>query len=341
MTNRGKPGSAATRRGFTLIELLVVIAIIAILIALLLPAVQQAREAARRSQCLNNLKQQGVALHNHLEAHGHLPVGAPHKKPNWRVLLLPYLEQEGIFNQLNLNDQISIHSSATNAGALDDHQFTFYHCPSSQLNPFKTGGTLKMQVPTYVGIAGVTPDPADRIDGYICDGTTNGYGIYSGTGLLTYNEEVTPGRCPDGLSNTIAIGEQSEFIYNGSSQTDPRMTYIGGFAGSPFDGISGDGNANWPLSKWKCDQAAKKVSTGGSIWTIGVSTIRYKPNYEGSAPAGAGSLGPNTILTSPHPGSVNVLMGDGSSHTMSDEIDFGVLARLCARNDGLAVEVDF
>src|SRR5213080_4240479 len=110
------------RTGFTLIELLVVIAIIAVLIALLLPAVQQAREAARRSQCKNNLKQLGIALHNYHDTHRtfppekvmqqltnsllecEAPTNSWDRVPgNWEILLLPYLDQGPAYNQINFN----------------------------------------------------------------------------------------------------------------------------------------------------------------------------------------------------------------------------------------------
>src|SRR5213595_1234169 len=91
-------------RGFTLIELLVVIAIIAVLIALLLPAVQAAREAARRAQCVNNLKQLGIALHNYHDVNNVLPWGAgPWGWHDWsaHVMMLPYIEQTSLFNAIN------------------------------------------------------------------------------------------------------------------------------------------------------------------------------------------------------------------------------------------------
>jgi prepilin-type N-terminal cleavage/methylation domain-containing protein len=92
------------RRGFTLIELLVVIAIIAVLIALLLPAVQQAREAARRSQCKNNMKQLGLAMHNYHDTLTVFPMGVlTDDRPNWRVFLLPYLDQAPLYNTLQIN----------------------------------------------------------------------------------------------------------------------------------------------------------------------------------------------------------------------------------------------
>ena len=101
------PGELIVKRnrGFTLIELLVVIAIIAVLIALLLPAVQQAREAARRSQCKNNMKQLGLALHNYHDAANKFPIGTRFSMsaPNWRVGLLPYLDQAPLFHSVKCN----------------------------------------------------------------------------------------------------------------------------------------------------------------------------------------------------------------------------------------------
>ncbi|MGV2334987.1 MAG UNVERIFIED_CONTAM: DUF1559 domain-containing protein [Planctomycetaceae bacterium] len=115
----------AQGRGFTLIELLVVIAIIAILVALLLPAVQQAREAARRTQCKNNLKQLGLALHNYHDTHGRFPptqimtayLGPNNTSPQprnhtWVSLVLPFLEQANLYQSINFN--LPMFNQATN-----------------------------------------------------------------------------------------------------------------------------------------------------------------------------------------------------------------------------------
>ena len=134
---------ARDRRGFTLIELLVVIAIIAILIALLLPAVQQAREAARRTQCKNNLKQLGLALHNYHDTHGTFPfgwmAGNDLNVSCWGIMLLPYLDQGNLYNNWNssvpaFNEAVALFQPATAVqGNLNviATPLAMYKCPSS------------------------------------------------------------------------------------------------------------------------------------------------------------------------------------------------------------------
>jgi len=135
--------------GFTLIELLVVIAIIAVLIALLLPAVQQAREAARRSQCKNNLKQFGLAAHNYHDAFSMMPLGGtmnapagptPSGAPNvsWAVRSLPYLEQAGLYNQLNMS-LTNVPSQVLSDGKqAREHQVSAFRCPSDPNPNFRS-----------------------------------------------------------------------------------------------------------------------------------------------------------------------------------------------------------
>jgi len=158
------------QRGFTLIELLVVIAIIAILIALLLPAVQQAREAARRTQCRNKLKQLGLALHNYHDAFTTFPIGTQwNANPNWRIGILPYLDQAPLYNSLNLSSGFMAHNGMGSNDILYDVELNAYVCPSSPfgfrnpddvtLSDDSTGAFVTMLV-DYVGISGATPDPA-------------------------------------------------------------------------------------------------------------------------------------------------------------------------------------
>lgn len=329
------------RRGFTLIELLVVIAIIAVLIALLLPAVQQAREAARRSQCKNNLKQMGLATHNYHDTFRTFPIGTRHSlstAPNWRVPLFPFLDQAPAYNKLLFTDSFNgISSTGTpttnNQLVLAPLFLTVYKCPSSTLNDrVGSNNQLLYQITSYVGIAGAYPDPAGRTTGFICESTTYGSNQYAKTGLLTYNESITTAQCTDGLSNTIMVGEQSANV-GLNRNVDPRNTYYGGWAGSAFNAA---GTANKPVDAWPCPGGTAALD----IFSLGVTTVRYQNNYRAAASLPAGARNPydtNMILSSAHTGGIHVLMGDGAVRFVSDSLNFTVFQQLSVRDDGLVV----
>jgi prepilin-type N-terminal cleavage/methylation domain-containing protein/prepilin-type processing-associated H-X9-DG protein len=206
-----------THRGFTLIELLVVIAIIAILISLLLPAVQSAREAARRSQCINNLKQIGLGMHNYHTAHGSFPLGgtsAPSYAPpptgyavSWgtwsaHALMLGYLEQTPLYNSCNFSWATVMGPGWVINYTVSQSQVSIFLCPSDNLSP--------SPVPRDSGSPIGWSQWSGRLNNYFSSvGTTLAYqGALDTTGMFTQSGKVYGLRnITDGSSNTIAFAE--------------------------------------------------------------------------------------------------------------------------------------
>ena len=209
------------RRGFTLIELLVVIAIIAVLIALLLPAVQQAREAARRSQCKNNLKQLGIALHNYHDSVRAFPInlyggygdtanvgGYTQTSKSWSFLvyLLPYVDQGPLYNLINpgVNSMSASGQIAT--------VVPVFVCPSDPQGTTETDnsiyvtGNTVVAVSSYKGTGGSDWDWGTYTNNIVspADSWCNNNGVFNG---CSYRRSITLQKITDGTSNTVAIGE--------------------------------------------------------------------------------------------------------------------------------------
>jgi prepilin-type N-terminal cleavage/methylation domain-containing protein/prepilin-type processing-associated H-X9-DG protein len=217
------------RRGFTLIELLVVIAIIGILIGLLLPAVQKIRETAARMQCTNNLKQIGLALHNYHDTNKGFPPGYvdgntnPNLTPDndvgpgwgWAALLLPYIEQQNVYNQINFSVTVGMGSNA----AISQYTVKIYLCPSDPYQlPFPVyDSSFSTPITTlargnYVGCNGweecFNGAGGNPQGGSGTDGLAGNYG-QGGVGLFWRNSKTTFASVTDGLSNTVVVGERS------------------------------------------------------------------------------------------------------------------------------------
>ncbi len=205
------------QRGFTLIELLVVIAIIAILVALLLPAVQQAREAARRSQCKNNLKQIGLALHNYHDVHNVFPPGGMTFGPccgtqsqiSWPISILPQLEQENLFRRYNQN-QTNEHSSNQ---FVREQIMPVYSCPSEPgVNTLEQpesgpGSGLRYRHGSYRGVGGRS-DGSGWWDNSQASALRQEWkGVLHVVDSRLTNEKFST--ITDGTSNTIMVGEYS------------------------------------------------------------------------------------------------------------------------------------
>jgi prepilin-type N-terminal cleavage/methylation domain-containing protein/prepilin-type processing-associated H-X9-DG protein len=207
-------------KGFTLIELLVVIAIMGILSALLLPAVQAAREAARRAYCLNNLKQVGLALQNYHDDMGAFPMGYAARSPfvdgatdtapgwGWGTMILPQLEQAPLFNSINFSLNIEASQNATALQTVIPQ----YLCPSdptptAPVPVFDTSGIplVKTTVASYAACVG--GDESDTATGINNDGI--------GRGIMYRNSSTRLADITDGTSQTIVVGERAWTISSG------------------------------------------------------------------------------------------------------------------------------
>lgn len=186
----GQPTHGRTTRAFTLVELLTVVAIISVLAALLLPAVQAAREAARRSQCANHLRQIGLAMQTHHAQHGKFPTGSKlHDRSwqmavGWRGLILPYLEQEPLLEALDLQDDGGV-------GQRGLESIAVYRCQSAEPDRFRAN---------YAGVSGAYGWGDVVLESDFC-------GNIFTTGLLFPLSQISIAQITDGTSHTLAIGE--------------------------------------------------------------------------------------------------------------------------------------
>ena len=316
MSDKVSGASKRARRGFTLIELLVVIAIIAVLIALLLPAVQQAREAARRTQCKNNLKQLGLAIHNYHDTVGTFPIEAIHtfqpqgtaaaRNYTWLTFLLPYFEQAPLYNQINFSAPLwgqmngNTEVRATKLSGLN--------CPSDSGwgDPSRTRGFAWTD---YAGACGW--DMWDRPD--------DQHG-----GIFTAMTAVRIADITDGTSNTIMVGEVGSHSFKNGGQ-------IGG-AGVPRNG-SGEGvfRASLILPQYEAgyDTAATSATTGrpwgpmlradgssGGAWGPWGSPYAFAPVYRSAYGINSEWPGPGSL----HTGGAHFLMADGTVRFISQNI---------------------
>ena len=297
--------------GFTLVELLVVIAIIGVLVALLLPAVQAAREAARRMQCSNNLRQLALASHNFHDAKGFLPpafIGdnsdTPHGWATWAALILPYIEGGNQYAQWDVTRRVDKQPVAAYATQLPFYLCTSRPRPVLSINDFATpGGSLS----DYAAAFGTGADYINS-NGALIPNMPNVGKNANGEDILTqWSSQTTFADIRDGTSNTFMFGEkhirpdslrgknEDRSVFSGVRNTHRRMA-----------GIDKSGNVR-PLMPPAAQSTPQANSSFGSM----------------------------------HPGLCQFAFCDGSVRSLRLETDLNTLSLLIQRNDGQVIKSDY
>ena len=285
-----QPASSVRRQGFTLIELLVVIAIIAILIALLLPAVQQAREAARRTQCKNHLKQLGLAMHNYHDIHNCFPPAGIHNPANaalawhsFHTYILPQLEQTAIYNEFNINLTIFANLPAP-ASPLNIKAATrvipVFRCPSSPGSGVADYGAAGLidGLPGGLFSLGTT-------DYGVVDGIGNEFAALGGptvksgdTGLVLFNAKRSFRDCTDGTTNTAVLWEDAGRVDRYEMGKKVNGVYSSGAAWADMQSeyyIHGTGDGNRCSINCSNDNEVYSFHTGGAHALIADGSVQF------------------------------------------------------------------
>ncbi len=326
--------------GFTLLELLVVVAVVSLLIALLLPAIQGAREAARRTQCRNNLKQIGLALHNYVDAQRVFPPSyclGTGPGGNWSILarILPFVEQANLYKFADFDLPYSQGDNIISG--VTARRIPFYVCPD-EINDHLKLGTPSFQPANYTFNAGTWK--------VFTHAAILAHGGTPGGGSFAPNASFAPRDFTDGLSSTLCYSEVKAFtpsVGNGLEGTDSLPTSVSSFTAGKLNLA---GHTEWvdgkvhetgftttfpPNAVVMVNGTAPGSATGGPYDGDFVSC------REGGAACAGRPVYAAVTARSYHPASVQALFMDGSVHTIGNSIDLADWQALGGRSDGQTV----
>ena len=287
--------TSTTRPGFGLLEVLVSIAVISILLALLIPAIQAARQSARRAHCTNNLRQIGVAVHNYESQHRHLPAGKDDRERGWHLALLPFI------------DQTSLSDASKAAFDMDPSPYTPFHpsditvgtyvCPEdsriAHANWNSSSGRPTAHT-SYIGVSGI-------------DFETN-------NGVLSYRTVTRLGQVTDGTSNTLLAGERPP---------SPDFNFGWWYTGAGQDGT---GNAEMFMG------IRERISPHSAVRTYSPACDRVEPYEYG--PGSLDEYCDMMHFWSQHTGGATFVFADGSVRMISYGVSGNVLTAIATKNGG-------
>jgi prepilin-type N-terminal cleavage/methylation domain-containing protein/prepilin-type processing-associated H-X9-DG protein len=327
-----------SKRGFTLVELLVVIAIIGTLVGLLLPAVQAARESARRSSCVNNLKQVGLALHNYHSAGRVFPPGfkrvygstssndlttdAAASQGNWAwaAYLLPFIEMDSVYQTIDVagTDCATAVGNATKMAAMTRRAPPFL-CASDATRIPGTNASLY-----FKDQAGSNVTTLMAMSNYVAANHSNDI-MRAGDGMFFMDSKSTSAKIADGLSKTIALGERTYLLRNGVTGVDPVQGYrYNGFL-SPYAGCV------------YCVRGTRQQSSFGIRDGLGAALMGInEPSVLMDSADSRASRG----FSSYHGSGAQFAMADGSVRYLSETIGLAILRDLISINDGRSTNIE-